>query len=72
MAPWSTSNSSSHANIDQIRQAIDQAGIHDARIQSYGTSKHQVIISLAQKETQESALDAGRQSIVRRAERQLC
>ncbi len=52
------------ANIDRIRQSIDQAGIRDARIQSYGASKHQVIISLAQKETQESALDAGRRSIV--------
>ena len=51
-------------NIDKIRQAIDRAGIHDARIQTYGTSKRQVIISLAQKETQEAALDAGRQTIV--------
>jgi preprotein translocase subunit SecF len=52
-------------NIDRIRQAIDRAGIHDARIQTYGTSaQHQVAISLAQKETQESALDTGRQTIV--------
>jgi preprotein translocase subunit SecF len=51
-------------NIDKIRQAVDRAGIHDARIQTYGTSKRQVIISLAQKETQESALDTGRQTIV--------
>ena len=52
-------------NIDQIRQAIDHAGIHDARIQTYGTSKDQVIISLAQKETQDAALDNGRETIVR-------
>ena len=51
-------------NIDKIRQAIDRAGIHDPRIQTYGTSKRQVIISLAQKETQEAALDVGRQTIV--------
>jgi preprotein translocase subunit SecF len=51
-------------NLDRIRQAIDRAGIHDARIQTYGTSKKQVAISLAQKETQESALDTGRQTIV--------
>jgi preprotein translocase subunit SecF len=52
-------------NIDRIRQSIDRAGIHDARIQTYGTSaQHQVAISLAQKETQESALDTGRQTIV--------
>jgi preprotein translocase subunit SecF len=48
-----------------IDQSIDRAGIHDARIQTYGTSaQHQVAISLAQKETQESALDTGRQTIV--------
>jgi preprotein translocase subunit SecF len=52
------------ADIDKIRQATDRAGIHDARIQTYGTSNHQVIISLAQKQTQETALDAGRQAIV--------
>ncbi len=52
------------ADTDRIRKAIDRAGLHDARIQSYGTSKHQVIISLAQKETQDAALDVGRQTIV--------
>jgi preprotein translocase subunit SecF len=53
-------------NLDRIRAAIDRAGIHDSRIQTYGTSsQHQVAISLAQKETQESALDVGRQTIVR-------
>jgi preprotein translocase subunit SecF len=52
-------------NTDRIRQAIDHAGIHDARIQSYGTSaQHQVAISLAQKETKESSLDVGRETIV--------
>ena len=52
-------------SIDRIRQAIDRAGIHDARIQTYGTSaQHQVAISLAQKETRESALDIGRHTIV--------
>jgi preprotein translocase subunit SecF len=52
-------------NLDRIRQAIDRAGIHDSRIQTYGTaSQKQVAISLAQKETQESALDIGRETIV--------
>jgi preprotein translocase subunit SecF len=51
-------------NVDKIRQAIDQAGTHDAVIQAYGTSQKQVIISLAQRETQDAALDAGRQTIV--------
>jgi len=44
---------------------MDRAGIHDSRIQPYGTAaQKQVAISLAQKETQESALDTGRQTIV--------
>jgi preprotein translocase subunit SecF len=52
-------------NLDRIRQAIDRSGIHDSRIQTYGTSaQQQVAISLAQEETKESALDAGRQTIV--------
>jgi preprotein translocase subunit SecF len=52
-------------NADRIRQAMDRAGIHDARIQTFGpAANRQVIISLAQKETQESALDVGRQTIV--------
>jgi preprotein translocase subunit SecF len=52
-------------NADRIRQAMDRAGIHDSRIQPYGTAdQKQVAISLAQKETQESALDTGRQTIV--------
>jgi preprotein translocase subunit SecF len=52
-------------NTDKIRQAMDRAGIHDSRIQPYGTvAQKQVAISLAQKETQESALDTGRQTIV--------
>jgi preprotein translocase subunit SecF len=51
-------------NVDKIRQAIDRAGTHDAVIQAYGTSQKQVIISLAQKETQDAALDSGRQTII--------
>ena len=51
-------------DIDRIRQAFDRVGIHDARIQSYGTTKHQVIISLPQRANQDAALDADRQTIV--------
>jgi preprotein translocase subunit SecF len=52
-------------DIDKIRLAMDKAGIHDARITTFGpAANRQVIISLAQKETQESALDVGRQTIV--------
>ncbi len=50
---------------DRIRGAIDHAGIHDARIQSYGpAANHQVIIQLPQKETKETNLEAGRSTIV--------
>jgi len=53
------------ADIDKIRAAADSAGIHDARIQSYGpAADHQVIISLTQKETSEAKLDSGREAIV--------
>ncbi|HTZ58938.1 MAG TPA: protein translocase subunit SecF [Acidobacteriaceae bacterium] len=53
-------------NLDRIRQAMDRAGIHDSRIQAYGTAdQKQVAISLAQKETQESSLDAGRETILK-------
>jgi preprotein translocase subunit SecF len=52
-------------DIDKIRLAADRAGIHDARIQSYGpAADHQVIISLTQKETSEAKLDSGREAIV--------
>ena len=51
-------------NADKLRQAIDHAGIHDARITTYGTSGNQVVIALAEKQTNESALDAGRLAIV--------
>jgi preprotein translocase subunit SecF len=52
-------------NPDRIRQAMDRAGINGSRIQPYGTAEQkQVAISLAQNETKESALDAGRETIV--------
>jgi preprotein translocase subunit SecF len=53
-------------NLDRIRQAMDRAGIHDSRIQAYGTAaQKQVAISLAQSETKESALDTGRETILK-------
>jgi preprotein translocase subunit SecF len=57
-------------NVDHIRAAIDHAGIHDARIQNFGSpSTHQVIIQLAEKETRESNLEQGRTAIVQALER---
>ena len=52
-------------NIDHIRSAADKAGLKDARIQSYGLApNHEVIITLAQSQTSEAALDQGRATIV--------
>jgi preprotein translocase subunit SecF len=48
----------------KIRQAMDAAGVKDARIQSYGEpANNEALISLPEQ-TNESALDAGRQQIV--------
>jgi preprotein translocase subunit SecF len=50
-------------DINAIRSAIDAAGVKDATIQTFGaTSDHQVLISLP-VQTNETALDAGRQEI---------
>ncbi len=52
-------------NIDRIRSAADKAGLKDARIQSYGpAANHEVIVTLAQSQTSEAALDQGRAAIV--------
>jgi preprotein translocase subunit SecF len=49
---------------NQIRQAIDAAGIKDAKIQSYGEAgSNEMLISLPEQ-TNEGSLDTGRQQIV--------
>jgi preprotein translocase subunit SecF len=52
-------------DIGAIRQAVGQAGIHDAKIQNFGgdVNRNEVLISLPEQKN-ESALDAGRQQIV--------
>jgi len=51
-------------NLDQIRVALDKAGMHNASIQSYGPpASNEVVIKLEQKETSEAALDQGRAAI---------
>lgn len=56
-------------DVDRLRKAIDTVGIHDARITTYGpASNHEVIVGLPLKETSESALDAGRATIVKALE----
>ena len=50
-------------DITAIRRAIDTAGLKDASIQTFGpAADHQVLISLPE-ETNETALDTGRQEI---------
>ncbi len=49
---------------NQIRQATSAAGIKDARIQSYGEAKNNEVLISLPEQTNESALDAGRQQIV--------
>jgi len=51
-------------NIDNIRHAVDRAGIHGFTIQAFGVGTNEVIVSLPQSETSENNLDAGRSSIV--------
>jgi len=51
-------------DINRIRQAMDAAGVKDAKIQSYGEAgTNEVLISLPEQ-TNETALDAGRQQIM--------
>jgi preprotein translocase subunit SecF len=52
-------------NPDQIRAAMDKAGLHNARIQRYGApSNNEVLVALEQKETSEEALDRGKNAII--------
>lgn len=51
---------------DQIRAAAERAGLRDARIQRYGDpDNNEVLIGLEQKATSETALDQGKNDIIR-------
>src|SRR5258708_31907509 len=51
-------------DINKVRQSMEAAGIKDAKIQSYGTAgSNEMLISLPEQ-TNEAALDAGRQQIM--------
>jgi preprotein translocase subunit SecF len=47
-----------------IRAAMDRAGLHHARIQTFGTGTNEVLIDLALRETSEQALDSGKTQII--------
>jgi preprotein translocase subunit SecF len=52
-------------NDNQIRAAMDQAGLHHARIQRFGpTNNNEVLIDLPLQETNEQALDRGKTQII--------
>jgi len=52
-------------NPDQIRAAMDKAGLRNARIQRYGApANNEVLVALEQKETSEEALDRGKNAII--------
>jgi preprotein translocase subunit SecF len=56
----------SHApNNDAIRADLDRVGLHNAKIQSYGpAANNEVLIDLAERETNEAALDKGKAQII--------
>jgi preprotein translocase subunit SecF len=53
-------------NIDRIRSAADRAGLKDVRIVAFknADSRNEVLITLAESQTSEAALDQGRAAIV--------
>ena len=53
-------------NVDRIRAAADKAGLKDTRIQAFQSSdsRNEVMITLAESQTSEAALDQGRATIV--------
>ena len=56
-------------DLNQIRSAMDRAGLKDPKIQSYGEAgNNEVLVALEQKQTSESALDQGKNTIIKALE----
>ena len=52
-------------NNEKIRTDLDRLGLHNAKIQSYGPApNNEVLIDLAERETNEAALDKGKAQII--------
>ena len=51
-------------DLDRIRAAANQGGIHDPRIVGIVSSPNEVLITLSRSQTSEAALDQGRAAIV--------
>jgi preprotein translocase subunit SecF len=50
-------------DINRIRQAVDDAGIRDARIQNFGEAANREVLISLPEQTNENALDSGRTTI---------
>ncbi len=51
--------------LNRVRAAADRAGLHDVKMQQFGhAADNEIIVSLPQRDTRETALDAGRATIV--------
>lgn len=51
---------------NQLRAAMDRAGVHNTRVQRFGkAANNEVIISLEQKDTSEANLDKGKEQILK-------
>lgn len=58
-------------NLDHIRADMNRAGLHDPKIQGYGPAAgNEVLVDLGIQETSESALDQGKNTIIRALEPQ--
>ena len=56
-------------NDDQIRRALDHAGLRNAKIQRYGApANNEVLVSLEERETTEASLDRGKVAIIKALE----
>ena len=56
-------------DLNQIRAAMDRAGLKDPKIQSYGEAgNNEVLVALEQRQTSESALDQGKNTIIKALE----
>jgi len=52
-------------NADEVRKAMDRAGLHNARIQRYGApGNNELLVALDIQETTEQALDKGKNQII--------
>lgn len=56
-------------DLNHIRTAMDRAGLKDPKIQSYGEpANNEVLVALEQRQTTESALDQGKNTIIKALE----